>query len=172
MGLERNKTRPLNYDKYAKLYMRAELKKTIINRKYQKIKEFYADASSILVALYEVIYLIFNFIDYFYAYHSLSKEIFFFKDIEEDYNCNISKKRKQIQRLISIIDHKGKNITVKSFESDPKANKNLEINNNYNEIKIYKNRHIQKEKESKTNSKLIISKILEPQKNSDKYSFI
>ena len=31
MGLERNKTRPHNYDKYAKLYMRADLKKTIIN---------------------------------------------------------------------------------------------------------------------------------------------
>ena len=69
--------------------MRADLKKTIIYRKYQKIMEFYTDASSILVALCEVIYLIFNFIDYFYAYHSLSKEIFFFKDIEEDYNCNI-----------------------------------------------------------------------------------
>ena len=148
------------------------MKKTIINRKYQKIVEFYADASSILVALYEVIYLIFNFIDYFYAYHSLSKEIFFFKDIEEDYNYNISKKRKQIQNLISLIDFKGKNIKVESVESDFKVHSNLEINNNFNEIKIYKNRRIQKEKENKTNSKLIISKILKPQKNDDKYENI
>ena len=50
-------------------------------------------------------------------------------------------------------------------------NRNLEINNNYNEIKIYKNRHIQKEKENKTNSKLIISKILKSHKNSDKYDY-
>ena len=63
MGLERNKTRPHNYDKYAKLYMRADLKKTIINRKYQKLTEFYADASSILLSLYKVIYLTLYFID-------------------------------------------------------------------------------------------------------------
>ena len=172
MGFERNKTRPHNYDKYAKIYMRADLKKTIINRKYQKLMEFYADASSILVALYEIIYLIFNFIDYFYAYHSLSKEIFFFRDIEDDNNYNISKKRKQIQSLISLIDHKGKNRNVKAVESDSKMNRKLEFSNNYSEVKIYKNRLSQKEKETKNNSKLIISKILNPQNKYDKYEYI
>ena len=172
MGFERNKTRPHNYDKYAKIYMRADLKKTIINRKYQKLMEFYADASSILVALYEIIYLIFNFIDYFYAYHSLSKEIFFFRDIEEDNNYNISKKRKQIQSLISLIDHKGKNRNVKAVESDSEMNRKLEFSNNYSEVKIYKNRLSQKEKETKNNSKLIISKILNPQNKYDKYEYI
>jgi len=174
MGLERNITRQYNYDKFAKLYMRADLKKTIINRKYQKVMEFYADASSILVSLYEVIYLILNFIDYFYAYHSVSKEIFFFKDVEEDYNYNIFKKGKQIQSLISLIDQKGKNINVEIFESDSKKVKILELNNNYNEIKIYKNnrRKKEKEKESRTNSKLIASKILNHQKNNDKYEYI
>ena len=163
IGLERNKTRPHNYDKYAKLYMRADLKKTIINRKYQKIMEFYADASSILVSLYEVIYLTLNFIDYFYAYHSLSKDIFFFKDVEEDYNYNISQKTKEIQNLISLIAYEGKKIkvdSIESVESGSKVHKNFEINNNHNEIKINKTRHIHKENEGKTSSKLLISKIL------------
>ena len=117
MGLERNKTRPHNYDKYAKLYMRADLKKTIISRRYQKVMEFYADASSLLIAIYEIIYLIFNFIDFFYAYHSLAQQLFFFKGIEEDNNYNIFNKKNQIQKLISLI------------ENNEKTNKNDELEN-------------------------------------------
>ena len=136
--------------------------------------EFYADASSILVSLYEVIYLTLNFIDYFYAYHSLSKDIFFFKDVEEDYNYNISQKTKEIQNLISLIDYEGKKIkvdSIESVESGSKVHKNFEINNNHNEIKINKTRHIHKENEGKTSSKLLISKILKHQKDND-YEYI
>ena len=50
--------------------------------------------------------------------------------------------------------------------------RNLEFNNNYSEVKIYKNSHIQKEKEDKINSKSLISKILKYQKNNDKYEYI
>ena len=77
-GFERSKNKIDNYEKYAKVFIRADLKKTIIKRKYQKFMEFYADASSILIAIYEIIVIIFNFIDYFYAYHSLAKNLFFF----------------------------------------------------------------------------------------------
>ena len=42
---------------YAKIYLRADLKKTEIRRTYQKITEFYADASSILVGIYEFLLL-------------------------------------------------------------------------------------------------------------------
>ena len=61
-GFERNKNKMDNYANYAKIFLRADLKKTIINRKYQKFMEFYADASSILIAIYEIIVIIFNFI--------------------------------------------------------------------------------------------------------------
>ena len=43
---------------YAKIYLRADLKKTEIRRTYQKITEFYADASSILVGIYEFLIII------------------------------------------------------------------------------------------------------------------
>ena len=36
-GFERNKNKMDNYANYAKIFLRADLKKTIINRKYQKI---------------------------------------------------------------------------------------------------------------------------------------
>ena len=139
MGLERNKTKPHNYNKYAKLYIRADLKKTIIARKYQKVMEFYADASSILIAIYEIIYLIFNFIDFFYAYHSLAQQLFFFKGIEEDNNYNIFNKRIQIQKLISLMENDEKNDKIGEFgniqeKESEKFNK---------EMGAYKNKKLQ-----------------------------
>ena len=56
--------------------------------------EFYADSSSLLIAVYEVLVVIFNFVDTFYARHSLSKIIFFFKDLEDEDNFNVFKKNK------------------------------------------------------------------------------
>ena len=58
IGLNREIKRQQDYINYAKIYMRADLKKTEIRRKYQKITEFYADASSILVAIYEILIII------------------------------------------------------------------------------------------------------------------
>ena len=54
LGLERESTRPLNFFNYAKIYVRADIKKTDIRRIYKKLTEFYADASSLLIGLYKL----------------------------------------------------------------------------------------------------------------------
>ena len=145
MGLERNKTRPHNYDKYAKPHTRADLKKTIISRRYQKVMEFYADASSLLIAIYEIIYLIFNFIDFFYAYHSLAQQLFFFKGIEEDNNYNIFNKKNQIQKIISLIENNEK--TNKNDELENIQEKDSEKFNK--EMGIYKSTNLQTQNKKK-----------------------
>jgi hypothetical protein len=63
--------------------------------------EFYADASSLLIALYEVLIIIFNYINQFWAEQTLSKRIFFFKDLEEN-GLNLKKRASQIQELLDI----------------------------------------------------------------------
>ena len=62
--------------------------------------EFYADASSLLIAIYGILEIIFNYINNFYANHSLSKLIFFFKDLEEENSFNLFKKKQKIQELL------------------------------------------------------------------------
>jgi hypothetical protein len=54
--------------------------------------EFYADASSLLIAVFDILVVIFNYVDTFYAHHSLAKSIFFFKELEEKENFNVMKK--------------------------------------------------------------------------------
>ena len=102
-GVNRYATKPTNYKNYAKLFIRADTKKTIINRKYQKIMEFYADSSSILIALFEVLCVIFSFVNGFYAEHSFSKKLFFFKEVEDNH-LNIYKRANQIKELINLTE--------------------------------------------------------------------
>ena len=83
--------------------MRADTSKTTIKRKYQKVMEFYADSSSLLIALFDVLYIVFYFFNRFYAYHSLSKQIFFFKEVE-NHNFYINRKYNQTKNLIKILN--------------------------------------------------------------------
>ena len=92
-----------NYMNYAKMYIRAETKKTEIKRQYQKLTEFYANTSSLLIGLIQVLIIIFNYINNFYADHSLTKNIFFFKEIENN-NIDFAAKHKQVQKLIILTD--------------------------------------------------------------------
>ena len=77
-GVNRNENSS-DYLNYAKVYIRADTKKTEVKRKYQKVMEFYADASSLLIALYEILFIIFNYINNFWAEQTLSKKLFFLK---------------------------------------------------------------------------------------------
>ena len=102
-GLNRYVTKPTEYQYYAKLYVRADTKKTIIKRKYQKLMEFFADSSSLLKTLFAILFIIFNYINNFYAINSFTKELFFFKDIEGN-TLDINKRNKQIKKLINLTE--------------------------------------------------------------------
>ena len=163
MGFNRNEVKPnYNYPNYARLYLRADLKKTIIKRRYQKFMEFYADASSLLVALYEVLYFIFNFFNYFYAYHSLSQNIFFFKDVKDENHFNIFSKKRQIQEIISLIESQNKNNDSEIFKEDNKnssnknsSNKNSkESNVEIRQVQIYNNKNYQANNMNFSNAKI------------------
>ena len=125
-GLNRGSTKPDYYNYFSKVYIRADLKKTVIKRKYQKFMEFFADTFSLLTGIYEVLYIIFYFIYNFSSYHFFSKRLFFFKELNNENNFNAHKKINQIENLLYIIDSKEK-----------KDDNNLiEVNSNLNKGKI------------------------------------
>ena len=88
-----------DYLNWAKLFFRADTRKIYVKRKYQKVMEFYADASSLLVGIFRVLLIIFNYINSFYAELSLSKKIFFFKELN-DYNYNVNHSSKTVNDLL------------------------------------------------------------------------
>ena len=90
-----------DYLNWAKLFFRADTRKIDVKRKYQSIMEFYADASSLLIGIFRVLLIIFNFINQFYAELDLSKRIFFFKELNGN-NFNINKYTEKVNTLLSL----------------------------------------------------------------------
>ena len=111
-GLNRFENKIKDYKSYARIYVRADLKKTEIERKYQKIIEFYADSSSIMRGLFNFLLIILNFINNFYAELSLSKKLFFFKDIKNNH-IDALKKNSKIKDLIALTE-RFKNISLEN----------------------------------------------------------
>ena len=145
LGMNRSVTKPPhNRYTYAKVYIRADTKKTIIKRNYQKLMEFYANATSLLIGIFRALVIIFNFINDFYAENSLSRRIFFFKEFENMNNIKTSKKYKKMKELISLTDLISNGETdIDSFETELQNFSNdIKIKNNY-EIKTYNN-HLKK----------------------------
>ena len=95
--------------------------------------EFYADASSLLIALYEVLIIIFNYINQFWAEQNLSKIIIFFKDLEES-GLNVKKRGAQIQELLDITGA----AASPSKTSQINSSKELLINRNDNSQNLKK----------------------------------
>ena len=105
IGLEREKTKPLNAEFYAKLYMRADTKKTDIRRTYQKLTEFFADATSLLIAIYNVLIIIISYINNFYAEQAITKKLFIYKGMDNK-NFHYSLESEKIQRLVTLGEKK------------------------------------------------------------------
>ena len=115
-GLNRGVTQPSDYNKYAKLYIRADTKKLNIKRKYQNLMECYADSSSLLIGVFKVLCFIFGFINSFYANISISKSLFFFKEIQGT-NLDNLKKYKQIKTLITLTEPYAIKSSLNNFKS-------------------------------------------------------
>ena len=140
VGLNRSETTYPNYENYAKIYMRADTKKTEIRRTYQKVVEFFADASSLLVALFDVLIIVFNYIDSFYADYSLGKRIFMFKELEDNH-FNVPKKLNQIKELLTLnVNNNIKHLDTNEIDEESKQPSKEQLLGK-EEIKIYnKNR--------------------------------
>ena len=159
LGLNRSITNPPNTYDYAKIYIRADTKKTDIRRDYQKLMEFYANATSLLIGIFRVLVIIFNFIDGFYAENSITKKIFFLKEFEDNDHFDIFKKGNKIKELLSLtnLNNSFEYSNVDSFEtnfkdiiSDKKIfnDSDLKTYNNYERNKS----QINLNKKVKTNS--------------------
>ena len=164
-GLDRGVTLPKDNIKYANIYIRADTSKTIIKRKYQKVMEFYADSSSLLIALFELLFIVFCFVNRFYADHSLSKQIFFFKEAENRH-FDINRKSYQIKNLIKLLDPL---IEKKKIQLNINDNRNQSTRNNDEKndieikdfeegIKVYNMKQTLRNRESNTK----IDEILQP----------
>ena len=120
VGLNRAQTSPSNDKDYAKIYIRADTKKTEIRRTYQKLTEFYADASSLLIAVYDFLNIIISLMSTFYAEQSIIKKLFIFKDMDDKY-YHFSQNAEKIHELVTL---SAENNTIERHESSKRKFRN------------------------------------------------
>ena len=175
-GMNRTYSKRDDRMNYARIYIRADTKRTDVKRRYQKLMEFYADLSSLMIALYRLMVIFFNYMNTFYAMHSVAKKIFFFKEIEYNNKFNIFRKNKNIYDIIDlteeyyfnnneIINEESLELTEKKeFVNQNKNNKNNPPPkyqyNKYDTKNKYQKKDI-KEISNSNQSKLIKSKNIE-----------
>ena len=81
---DRLESRIDDYDTFAKIYVRAELQRKIIERRYMKLTEFGANISSVLSAVLIVMFVLISFINKFYANETVMRKIFQFNTTNYD----------------------------------------------------------------------------------------
>ena len=126
-----NKTNATSSDsneskKYATLYIRSDNRKTIVNRKYQNLLDFYAENTSFWFGIFEFLNIFFTVYNGFHANLSMSKKLFFFDD-KEDNKYNILRKN-SINSNKSIFRKNTLNNTNKKIEQVHKINDIINVN--------------------------------------------
>ena len=117
-GLNRGSSKSIDYEKYAKLYIRVDNQKIVIKRKYQDFMEYYADNSSLFLTIFRILCFIFSFYNKLKANHSIAKKLFFFEGIEN----NKFEEFKIIKDLINSTEGKGNKIfTKKNVDNNDKT---------------------------------------------------
>jgi len=117
----------VDYKTYAKILISAYPGISITERKYQNLWECIGVISSILMAIYTILDFIFGSYNQFALNHTLTKKIFFFKDVKDEH-INYFPNNHKIINLIN----KMKDI------NNPSNNDNNDIDND-NDIKFYEN---------------------------------
>jgi hypothetical protein len=147
LGFNRSITNPPNRQNYAKIYMRSDTRKTDIKRRYQKLMEFYADSSSLLIGLYEILLIVLGYINTFYAEYSISNKLFLFKEIEGTH-FDVSKNIQRIKNIMALNGDIKLNETDANMENDANYLENNK-QSNVEEIIIYnsKNKGINQNKD-------------------------
>ncbi len=102
-----------DYEKFARIYLRADTKRTNISREYEKFSYLIANVSSLFSTLFFFLRFFVSYINRFYAYNSIIRKIFKFNNIKgtNSYEfLRILNKNLKISKMIKI-----PNINVKNF---------------------------------------------------------
>ena len=127
---QRKNQNDIDYKNYAKIFIRADTKKLYVQRYYQSLGRFWADNTQIFWDLFTFCNFFIGVAYNFLSYHSLSKKIFYFHDIDKENNKNFNYHPNDI-KLKEIINKIGNDKTeqinkeeLNLIDINPKASMN------------------------------------------------
>ena len=126
--LNRTFKKVVDYEVYAKMYIRVDNKRIEIKRRYQDLMEFYADTSALLLSIFWILGIIFAYYDRIKANHSISKKLFYFEGIKKNKFDQFRDFKKFIKANEEMqIDNLEHNVINPIQNSDSKTNETKDI---------------------------------------------
>ena len=126
--LNRTFKKVVDYEAYAKMYIRVDNKRIEIKRRYQDLMEFYADTSALLLSIFWILGNIFAYYDRIKANHSISKKLFYFEGIKKNKFDQFRDFKKFIKANEEMqIDNLEHNVINPIQNSDSKTNETKDI---------------------------------------------
>ena len=126
--LNRTFKKVVDYEAYAKMYIRVDNKRIEIKRRYQDLMEFYADTSALLLSIFWILGIIFAYYDRIKANHSISKKLFYFEGIKKNKFDQFRDFKKFIKSNEEMqIDNLEHNVINPIQNSDSKTNETKDI---------------------------------------------
>ena len=149
-----------DYNLFAKMYVRAGLSQTLIQRKYQKLTEFLANCTSLFSSILMFLFLLITNLNKFYCRESIMKRIFQFQNNKRSKSYNaIRLLRHKINfekiKENTVVGRNKLNLNEISFNSENKNNDEIK-NIIYNSDIKCKNQNFQSEIINGNNEKSLI----------------
>ena len=149
-GENRFKEEYNDYNLFAKIYVRAGLTQTLIQRQYQKLTEFLANVTSLFSSILMFLFFLITNLNKFYCRESIMKRIFQFQDNKRSKSYNsirLLKHKINFEKIKenTVINRNKLNLDDNSFNSENKNNCDEIKNIIYNSDIKYKNQNFQSE---------------------------
>ena len=102
-----------DYEKFARIYLRADTKRTNISREYEKFSYLIANVSSLFSVLFIFLRFFVSYVNRFYAYNSIIRKIFKFNNIQGTNTYDLLHNLNQTIKITKML--KINNLNIKSF---------------------------------------------------------
>ena len=139
---DRFKKKIPDYEKFARIYLRVDSKRTHISREYDKISFLIVEISSLFTTIFYFLQIIVSYFNRFYAYNSIIRKIFKFNCIEGTdtyYLINNLQKKLKISKILKAqkinMKYRKEKMSINDNKSDPNLLKSILIHNQKDENK-------------------------------------
>ena len=139
---DRFKKKIPDYEKFARIYLRVDSKRTHISREYDKISFLIVEISSLFTTIFYFLQIIVSHFNRFYAYNSIIRKIFKFNCIEGTdtyYLINNLQKKLKISKILKAqkiyMKYRKEKMSINDNKSDPNLLKSILIHNQKDENK-------------------------------------
>jgi hypothetical protein len=159
---ERFTNKYVDYEKFARIYLRTDTKMTNITREYEKISILIAGITSFFYIIFLFLNIILSYFKRFYAYNSVIRKIFKFHSIRDTDTFDLLNDLQKILKINQILQYQKMNCNIPSFYKFDQTKRKTSLLETKSDSNIHrslfqnKNKDEKKENQNEKNESLLL----------------